>query len=439
VAPVLSSVVSEPTPTPRTEPFQAPVGTRDVLPPESARWQALIATFAQQVGRAGYGLVQGPMFEEIGVFSRMGEGTDVVRKEMYDFLDKGERHLALRPEGTASVVRAYVQHRPATPWKVWYASPNFRYERPQAGRYRQHHQLGLEAIGSDDADLDVEVIALLWDFYASLGLRQVELVVNSMGTADDRRRYVDDIRTYLSGKLDELDPTDAEKVEAHPMRVLDSKRPVTIAAIGDAPRITDRLSGAGQAHFGRVQAGLAALRIPFRIEPRLVRGLDYYTHTTFEFISGALDAAQSTIGGGGRYDGLVESLGGPSTPGIGFGSGIERTLLTCDAEGVFAAPEHRVDVYVVDTAGGESARDLSAELRRAGIAAERAFDGRSMKSQMKSAGRSGASFVLIIGGDELADGTVTVRHMSGDHEQRLVDRAVVVPAVAALLLERASG
>ena len=392
VPPVVSPVVSEPTSTPRTEPFKAPVGTRDVLPPESARWQALIAAFAQQVGRAGYGLVQRPMFEEIGVFARMGEGTDVVRKEMYDFLDKGDRHLALRPEGTASVVRAYVQHRPATPWKVWYAAPNFRYERPQAGRYRQHHQLGVEAIGSSDPDLDVEVIALLWDFYAALGLRQVELVLNSMGTADDRRRYIDDIRTYLAGRLGELDPTDAEKVEDHPMRVLDSKRPVTIAAIADAPRITDRLSDESRRPL-RAGAGRArrALGIPFRLEPRLVRGLDYYTHTTFEFVSGALDAAQSTIGGGGRYDGLVEALGGPPTPGIGFGSGIERVLLTCDAEGVFAAPEERVDVFVVDTAGGDSARDLSTELRRAGIAAERAFDGRSMKSQMKSADRSGAA------------------------------------------------
>ncbi len=425
--------MSEPPATPRTEPFKAPVGTRDVLPPESARWQALIAAFATHVERAGYGLVQSPMFEEIGVFTRMGEGTDVVRKEMYDFLDKGDRHLALRPEGTASVARAFVQHRPPTPWKVWYAAPSFRYERPQAGRYRQHHQLGVEAVGSADPDLDVEVIALLWDFYAAIGLRRVELVLNSMGTAADRRRYIDDIRSYLVGKLGELDPTDAEKVEAHPMRVLDSKRPVTIAAIADAPRITDRLSDEGVAHFERVQAGLRAVGIPFRLEPRLVRGLDYYTHTTFEMVSGALDAAQSTIGGGGRYDGLVESLGGPPTPGIGFGSGIERVLLTCDAEGVFPAPPPRTEVYVVDTAGGDSARDLTQQLRRAGIAAERAFDGRSMKSQMKSADRSGAGLVLIVGPDELAAGTVTVRAMRGERQQHHVERAAVVAVVAELL------
>lgn len=432
-APVVLTIVSESTSSPRIEAFKAPVGTRDVLPPESARWQRLIADFAAQVGRAGYGLVQSPMFEEIGVFNRMGEGTDVVRKEMYDFLDKGDRHLALRPEGTASVARAYIQHRPATPWKVWYAAPNFRYERPQAGRFRQHHQLGLEALGSLDPDLDVEVISLLWDFYASIGLRQVELVLNSMGTAEDRRQYINDIRSWLVGRIGDLDPADAEKVEAHPMRVLDSKRPTTIAAIVDAPRITDRLSDEAMVRFERVQAGLVSLGVPFRLEPRLVRGLDYYTHTTFEFVSSALDAAQSTIGGGGRYDGLVESLGGPATPGIGFGSGVERVLLTCDAEGVFDAVEQRVDVYVIDTAGGDAGRDLSVELRRAGIAAERSFDGRSMKSQMKSADKSGAALVLIIGGDESESGTVTIRDLRGDTGQETVDRVAVVAVVATRL------
>lgn len=427
--------MSEPSPR-RTEPYKAPVGTRDVLPPESARWQALIARFADHVGRAGYGLVQSPMFEEAGVFARVGEGTDVVRKEMYDFLDKGERHIALRPEGTASVVRAFVQHRPPTPWKVWYAAPSFRYERPQAGRYRQHHQLGVEALGTPDPDLDVEVIALLWDFYAALGLRQVELVVNSMGTAEDRRRYIDDLRSFLVGRIGDLDPTDAEKVEAHPMRVLDSKRPVTIAAIGDAPRITDRLSDDAVAHFERVQAGLDAIGIPYRLEPRLVRGLDYYTHTTFELVSSALESAQSTIGGGGRYDGLVESLGGPPTSGIGFGSGIERVLLSCDAEGVFGVDDPRTDVFVVDTSGGDAARDLTVELRRSGLGADRAYDGRSMKSQMKAADRSGAALVAIVGPDEAAAGQVTLREMSGDRTQHVVPRAELVERVRSLLDRR---
>ena len=423
--------MSAPT-TPRSEPFKAPTGTRDILPPESQRWQALIARFSAHVERAGYGLAQSPMFEEIGVFSRVGEGTDLVRKEMYDFLDKGERHIALRPEGTASIARAWIQHAQgeAKPWKVWYAAPSFRYERPQAGRYRQHHQLGAEAIGSDDPDLDVEVIALLHDFYVSLGLEQVTLLINSMGTAQDRSRYIEDVRLWLGERIDRLDPKDAEKVAEHPMRVLDSKRPMTIDAIADVPRITDRLSREAADRFERVTSGLDAIGIPFTIEPRLVRGLDYYTHTTFEFVSGALDAAQSTIGGGGRYDGLIESLGGPSTPGIGFGSGIERVLLTCDAEGVFPAPTSTVDVFVVDAAGGTHARDLTIELRRSGISAERAFDSRSMKSQMKSADRSGAAVVCIIGEDEAAAGTVVIRDLRGSTGQEVVDRGAVIDVLS---------
>lgn len=422
--------MSESTPTARNEPFKAPVGTRDVLPPESERWQALIAAFAGQVSRAGYGLVQSPMFEEMGVFARVGEGTDLVRKEMYDFVDKGDRHLALRPEGTASIARAFVQHRPATPWKVWYAAPSFRYERPQAGRYRQHHQLGLEAIGSADPDLDVETIVLLHDFYRSIGLQRFSLLLNSMGTAEDRLRYVADVREWLSVRVDHLDPADAAKIADHPLRVLDSKRPVTIEAIAEVPRITDRLSDAATERFERVKAGLAAAGVDFRVEPRLVRGLDYYTHTTFEFVSDALDAAQSTIGGGGRYDGLVTSLGGPDTPGIGFGTGIERVLLTCDAEGVFDAPASIVDVYVVDTTGGAIARDLVTELRRSGIAADRAFDGRSMKSQMKSADRSGAALVCIIGDDERAADAVTVRDLRTDVGQVTLARADALTTIA---------
>lgn len=421
--------MSDPTPTARTEPFRAPVGTHDVLPPESARWQSLVAAFAGAAGRAGYGFVQSPMFEDIGVFSRVGEGTDLVRKEMYDFLDKGERHIALRPEGTASVARAFVQHRPATPWKVWYAAPSFRYERPQAGRFRQHHQLGLEAIGSDDPDLDVEVIALLHDFYISLGLRRFRLLVNSMGTADDRLRYIAEVREWLSVRADHLDPADAAKLVDHPLRVLDSKRPTTIAAIAEVPRITDRLSEPAAERFARVRAGLDALGIDHVVEPRLVRGLDYYTHTTFEFVSDALEAAQSTIGGGGRYDGLITALGGPDTPGIGFGTGVERTLLACDAEQVAGLDARPVDVYVVDTTGGDVARDLATELRRSGIGCDRAFDGRSMKSQMKSADRSGAALVCIVGDDERAAGTVTVRDLRTDHAQITIDRSDLVAAI----------
>lgn len=418
--------------------FDAPVGTRDVLPPESGRWEALIARFAAGVHRAGYGLVQSPVFEDIGVFQRVGEGTDVVRKEMYDFHDKGDRHLALRPEGTASIVRAYVQHRPVTPWKVFYAAPSFRYERPQAGRFRQHHQLGIEAIGSADPDLDVEVVALGWDYLASLGLRRVRLLLNSMGTSTDRAAYVAQLGEWLTGRVDDLDPSDREKVATHPMRVLDSKRPATRAVVADAPRITDALSAEAREHFARVRAGLDAIGVPYELTPSLVRGLDYYTHTTFEFVSDALDAAQSTVLGGGRYDGLVAELGGPDTPGIGFGSGIERVLLACDAEGVFPVEPGGVDVFVVDTTGGDHARDLTIALRRAGIATDRAFDARSMRAQMKVADRSGARLAVIVGPTEVADGTVTLRDLrgptdaGGDAQRRIVGDDIVAAVRDAL-------
>lgn len=386
-----------------------------------------MARFAVAADRAGYGLVLSPMFEDLDVFQRVGEATDIVTKEMYDFEDKGGRRLALRPEGTASVVRAFVQHRPTeVPWKAWYAAPNFRYERPQAGRYRQHHQVGVEALGSADPDLDVEVIALQAEFYRSLGLEQVDLLVNSMGTPADRSAYAAELGRWLADRLDALDPADRDTAVANPMRVLDSKRPDTRAVTDDAPRTVDLLSDDAAAHFARVRAGLDALGITYRVEARLVRGLDYYTHTTFEFQATALDSAQNAIGGGGRYDGLAEALGGPPTPGVGFGSGIERILLACDAEGVFDDTTDAGRVFVVDVAGGDHARDLTTALRRAGIAADRAFDGRSMKSQMKAADRSGATLALIIGEDEATAGEVTVRDLrhGGDQERISVDDLV---------------
>lgn len=414
--------------------FSAPVGTHDVLPPESARWEALAATFAGAVERAGYGLLQSPLFEDIGVFQRVGEGTDVVRKEMYDFSDKGGRHVALRPEGTASVARAFVQHRPTTPWKVWYAAAAFRYERPQAGRLRQHHQVGIEALGSGDPDLDVEVIALGNDYLRALGLRRLRLLVNSMGTREDRAGYVDALQAWLGERREALDPDDRAKVDSHPMRVLDSKRAVTQAVVAGAPRLTEHLSPAAEAHFARVREGLDALGIAHEVEPRLVRGLDYYTHTTFEFVAEALDAAQATVLGGGRYDGLVEDLGGPPTAGIGFGSGIERVLLACDAEGTFAVAGAPLDVFVVDLTGGAEARDLTAELRRAGLRADRAFDARSARAQMKAADRSGAAMAVLVGDQERAAGTVTVRDLraavaDGASAQRSVPRSELLAAL----------
>jgi histidyl-tRNA synthetase len=433
-------VVSDPSPASAAAPaahasgpFRAPVGVHDVLPPESARWQALIGAFAEVASRAGYGLCQSPMFEDVGVFARMGEGTDVVTKEMYEFRDRGDRHLALRPEGTASVVRAYVEHRPTAPWKVWYATPVFRYEKPQGGRYRQHHQLGVEAIGSPDPDLDVEAIVLLHDFFAALGLREVPLVVNTLGTPSDRVAYTSLVRRWLEERLEDLDPEDRVKVEAHPLRVLDSKRPATQSVVCDAPVILEALDQDAIDHFDRVQAGLRHAGVGFSVDPRLVRGIDYYTHTLFEFRSHALESAQNTIGGGGRYDGLAEALGGPPTPGVGFGAGIERVLLACDAEGAFAAPAPSIEAFVVDTTGGDEARSLSLALRRAGIGADRAWDNRSMKAQMKAADRSGARLAVIVGEDELAAATVTLRPLRSGGEQIAVGRDGVVDAVRALL------
>jgi histidyl-tRNA synthetase len=415
------------------ESFRAPIGTQDVLPPQSARWQRLLVTFADAAARFGYGLVHGPMFEDLGVFQRLGAGTDVVRKEMYDFLDKGERHMALRPEATASVARAFVQHRPPTPWKVWCVTPAFRYERPQAGRLRQHHQVDVEAVGTPDPDLDVEVIALGADYLRGLGLRRWSLAVNTMGTPADRATYIEVLQTWLRPRLGDLDPADQEKVETHPLRILDSKHPATQALVAEAPRMLDSLDPASRTHFERVQAGLQALDIPFTVNTGLVRGLDYYTHTLFEFQSEALDTAESTIIGGGRYDGLIEQLGGPPTPSIGFGSGIERMLLACDAEGVGAAPERTLDVFVVDTtATREAAREMTAELRGRGLRVDRAFDGRSMKSQMKAAGRSTAPVAAIVGDDEAADSTVTVRDLAHG-EQQVVPRDQLAAHVRKLL------
>jgi histidyl-tRNA synthetase len=414
------------------ESFRAPIGTQDVLPPGSARWQALIAAFAGVAERFGYGLVHGPLFEDLGVFQRLGTGTEVVRKEMYDFRDKGDRHLALRPEATASVARAFVQHRPPTPWKVWCVTPAFRYERPQAGRLRQHHQVDVEVLGAADPDVDVEIVSLGAAYLAALGVRRWRLVVNTMGTPADRAAYGRTLAGWLRDRAGDLPPEDRAKVETHPLRVLDSKRPETRAVVAGAPRIADVLDDASRRHFERVRAGLAALGIPYEVDTGMVRGLDYYTHTLFEFRSEALGSAESTIIGGGRYDALVEELGGPPTPAIGFGSGIERMLLACDAEGALAPPARTLDVFVVDATDGAAARDLAHELRLAGLRADRAFGGRSLKAQMKAAGRSGARAAVIVGPGEVADGTATVRDMS-ESEQETVPRDQVVERVRKVL------
>ena len=413
--------------------FQTSPGTRDILPPDSGRMRRMVDVFAETVERAGYGLVVPPMFEDVGVFQRLGEATDIVTKEMYDFVDKGGRHIALRPEQTASVVRAFVQHRPPTPWKAWYAGPNFRYERAQRGRYRQFDQVGIEVLGADDPYLDAEVVALGWRFYGALGLRQVTLLLNSLGEPTDRARYVAALRSHFEADLDALSPESRVTLQKNPLRVLDSKRPQDAALVAAAPRIGSFYSDAAAEHFASVQGGLRALDIPFVVDDRLVRGLDYYRRTTFEYAGGTLDSAQNALGGGGRYDGLAEDLGGPATPGIGFALGVDRTLLACDDEGVFGAPAATVDVFVVDTTGGREALLVTEALRGAGMRADRAFENRSMKSQMRAADRSGAAVAVLVGSDELAAGTVTVRPLRGGGEQRAVPREELTPHLRNLL------
>ncbi|MCY4279700.1 MAG: histidine--tRNA ligase, partial [Acidimicrobiaceae bacterium] len=413
----------------------APVGTRDLLPPESGRRRRLVCLFADLAERAGFGLLESPIFEDHGVFQRLGEANEVVTKELFEFFDKGDppRRLALRPELTAGVCRAFAEHRPTPPWKVWYSGPQFRYERPQAGRYRQFEQVGVETLGTDDAHADIEIIALGLRFYETLGLKRVRLLLNSLGDADSRPRYDAALTSYLQSRRDDLSEQSRLTLERNPLRVLDSKREQDQPVIAQAPVMADFLSGDSAEHFATVREGLDSLGVGYEVSPRLVRGLDYYTRTTFEYAADALDTAQNAVGGGGRYDGLVEELGGPPTPGVGFALGVDRILLACDAEDAFAAPPVPVRVFVVDTAGGRSASLLCDRLRRAGLGVDRAFDNRSMKAQMKRADRCGAEVAVIVGPDERAAGAATVRDMRSGGGQRQVPETEVAEAVTEIL------
>ena len=402
----------------------------DVLAPQSQRWASLIATFATHAERAGFGLVITPLIEHLEVFQRVGDSTDIVRKEMYDFEDKGGRRVAVRPEFTAGVMRAFAQHRPPVPWKAWTAGPAFRYEAPQAGRYRQHFQLDAEIVGTDDPDSDVEIIALLDGFHRALGLTRRSLTLNSLGDDATRAAYLAALTAYLTDHRADLSEQSRETLAVNPLRVLDSRRPDDQPVVAAAPQVLEFLTADADARFDRVQHGLKVLGIAFEIDPRLVRGLDYYNHTLFEFPSHAIDAAQNAIGGGGRYDGLVEALGGPAgTGGVGFGAGIERILLACDAEGVWPASTQRVRAYVVDTVGGNEALAIAGELRRAGVSTDRSFDQRSMKAQMKAADRSGADVAVIIGTSEVDAGVVTLRALREERPQETVARAELVETV----------
>ena len=405
--------------------FQTSPGTRDILPPHAGRWRQFTAVFADTVESAGYQCVIPPMFEELGVFLRLGDATDVVTKEMYDFEDKGGRHIALRPEHTAGICRAFAQHRPTTPWKVWYSGSNFRYEKAQAGRYRQFDQVGIEVLGAADPLLDVEVIALGWHFFQALGLRNIELMVNSLGDPSDRAAYIDALRVYLSSNSADLSEEANATLQRNPLRVLDSKRKQDAAVIAAAPTIVEFLSPEAQQHFDAVVTGLNALKIPYRLTPGLVRGLDYYQRTVFEFVSTSLDNAQTAVGGGGRYDGLVEDLGGPATAGVGFALGVDRTLLACDSEEVFLPSAPVIDAFFIDVVDGVTALTLSEQVRAAGFSADRAFDGRSMKSQMKAADRCGAAYAVIVGADESSAQTCTVRHLATSEQQTIPQSELV--------------
>ena len=411
--------------------FQAPSGTADVFGDESVRFEALVRLFAETVERAGFGLIVGPMFEDLAVYERVGDSTDIVRKEMYDFTDKGGRALALRPDSTPSVVRAFVQHRPPTPWKVWYLNPHFRYDRPQRGRLRQHHSLGVEVLGTPDPDMDAELIGLAWAFLTKVGFAasDVELSVNSIGDEVCRPAYREALLSFLDAHAAKLCDEHRERRADNPMRVLDCKREACRSATKDAPLIVDHLCDDCQQHFARVQAGLSSLQVPHVVEPRLVRGQDYYTRTAFELQAGTLSSAQNALGGGGRYDGFVEAMGGSVTPGIGFGLGIERILLAAGDLGLFPAGERALDAFVIDMTGGAEALRLVTDLRAAGLAADRSYDGRSMKAQMRAADRSGARWALIIGPEEAAAGTVTVKALRGQGDDETVSRDQVTRRV----------
>ncbi len=415
--------------------FVAPKGIPEYLPPESRAFAAVRDALLDAADRAGYSLIELPVFEDTALFARgVGESTDVVSKEMYTFADRGGRSVTLRPEGTAGVVRSVIEHgldRRPLPVKLVYSGPFFRYERPQAGRYRQLQQVGIEAIGSDDPALDAEVISVADDAFRALGLSGYRLELTSLGDQRCRPAYRELLTAYL-GTL-ELDDATAARARLNPLRVLDDKRPFMRELVADAPLMVDHLCDECRAHFDSVRAVLDALDVKYELNPRMVRGLDYYTRTTFEFVHDGL-GAQSGMGGGGRYDGLMAELGGPALGGIGFGVGVDRTMLATRAEGLSVADESRCDVYGVPLGRAGSVRlaAISGSLRRAGVRVDVAYGGRSLKAGLKAAVSAGARIALLLGDQELDHGTVLVKEL-GSGDQREVPVADLVPTVADLL------
>jgi len=416
---------------------QAPRGTQDILPQTSWRWQRLEAAFRDACRRFGYQEVRTPTFEETELFTRgVGEGTELVSKQMYTFEDKGGRSLTLRAEGTAPVVRTYLEHNLGAAGglqKLYYVTPIFRYERPQAGRLRQHHQFGIEAIGSPGPEIDAEVIALFHDFLAGVGIQGGVTHLSSIGDPNCRPAFQDALRAFFKPVLAEMCGFCQARYETNPLRMLDCKAPHDVELRAGAPSAFDFLCSECAEHFAGVRGALDTLGVPYEVDPTIVRGLDYYTRTAFEVIHSGL-GAKDVLMGGGRYDGLAEMLGGPPTPGIGFGSGIERLLMVLDATGVAGLQPAAVDAYVA--AAGEEARQaalrLAMDLRSAGVGADVDFTSRSLRAQMREASRLGARLTALVGEDEMKAHQVTLRDMQTG-EQETISRDDVVRRIAARL------
>ncbi|MGW9452262.1 histidine--tRNA ligase [Streptomyces sp. NPDC055632] len=416
--------------------FKAPKGTYDLLPPRSATFLAVREAIATPLRNSGYGYVETPGFEDVKLFSRgVGESTDIVSKEMYTLTTKGGEELGLRPEGTASVLRAALQgnlHKLGNlPVKLWYSGSYYRYERAQAGRYRHFSQVGAEAIGAEDPALDAELIILADGAYRSLGLRNFRILLNSLGDKECRPVYREALQDFLRG-LD-LDEDTLRRAEINPLRVLDDKRESVQKQLVGAPLLRDYLCDACKAYHEEVRALITAAGVVFEDDDKLVRGLDYYTRTTFEFVHDGL-GSQSAVGGGGRYDGLSEMIGGPALPSVGWALGVDRTVLALEAEGVALDLPSATSVFAV--ALGEEARRILfgkvTELRRAGIAADFSFGGKGLKGSMKDANRSGARFAVVAGERDLAEGVVQLKDMETG-EQRAVALDGLLDAVRAEL------
>lgn len=401
---------------------KAPRGTQDVLPGQSEKWQAIEAVLRDEAALHGLHEIRTPVFEHTELFQRsVGETTDVVQKEMYTFRDKGDRSITLRPEGTAGAVRALLEHglyAGALPQKLWYEVGCYRYEKAQKGRLREFHQFGIEIFGAADPLCDVELISIPASIFARLGVRNVALELNSIGCPTCRAQYVDALRAYFGAHRDALCDTCQERLARNPMRLLDCKVASCHEISQHAPSILDYLCADCKAHFEKVKAGLDALGIPYVVNDRIVRGLDYYTRTVFEFTTTDL-GSQSTVCGGGRYDGLVEQMGGPSVPALGFGMGLERLLLLMEAQDLAFPPNRGCDLYIgsIGDAARLKAFILSDTLRKSGVAA--AFDemGRGVKAQMKYADKLGARFSMVLGDNELAQGSADVKNMATGEKQ----------------------